>query len=101
MLRVKQLTKLEEDKDLKILTQFKKQYTKGYYNTVIKRYFLTNRLYMLIKLYCKQYRQQKNNKQEDFYMWLDKKVVLNQPIIEKAINHIKGALIITLKGLEK
>ena len=34
-------------------------------------------------------------------MWLDKKVILNQPIIEKAINHIKGALTITLKDLKK
>ena len=34
-------------------------------------------------------------------MWLDKKVVPDQPITEKAINHIKGALIITLKDLEE
>ena len=34
-------------------------------------------------------------------MWLDKKVILNQPIIEKAINHIKGALIIILKDLKE
>ena len=34
-------------------------------------------------------------------MWLDKKVVPDQPITEKAINHIKGALIITLKDLKK
>ena len=51
MLRVKQLTKLEKDKDLGILTRFKEQYTKGYYNAVIKRYFLIDRLYNLIKLY--------------------------------------------------
>ena len=34
-------------------------------------------------------------------MWLNKKVVLDQPIIEKAIKYIKGALIITLKDLEE
>ena len=34
-------------------------------------------------------------------MWLDEKVVLDQPITKKAINHIKGALIITLKELKK
>ena len=34
-------------------------------------------------------------------MQFNKKVVLNQPIIEKAINHIKGALIIILKDLKK
>ena len=51
MLKVKWLTKLEEDKDLEILTRFKEQYTKGYYNAVIKRYFLIDRLYTLIKLY--------------------------------------------------
>ena len=51
MLRAKWLTKLEEDKDLGILTRFKKQYTKGCYNIVIKRYFLINRLYNLIELY--------------------------------------------------
>ena len=34
-------------------------------------------------------------------MWLDKKVILDQPIIEKAINYIKGALIMILKDLKK
>ena len=51
MLRAKQLTKLEENKDLEILTRFKEQYTKGYYNIAIKRYFLIDRLYNLIELY--------------------------------------------------
>ena len=40
MLKVKQLTKLELEEDLGIPTKFKEQYTKGYYNAVIKRYFL-------------------------------------------------------------
>ena len=53
------------------------------------------------KLYKKQYRQRKNNKQEDFYMWLDKKVVQDILIIEKRISYIKGALIIMLKDLEE
>ena len=60
-----------------------------------------DRLYNLIELYQKQYRQRKNNKWEDFYMWLNKKVVLDQPIIEKVMNHIKGVLIIILKDLEE
>jgi len=34
-------------------------------------------------------------------MWLDEKVIQNHLIIEKAITYIKGALIITLKDLEK
>ena len=34
-------------------------------------------------------------------MWLDKKVILNQPITEKVINHIKGALIIIFKDLKE
>jgi len=34
-------------------------------------------------------------------MWLDEKVVQDQPITEKRINHIKGALIIILKNLEE
>ena len=51
MLRVKQLTKLEEKEDLGVLTRFKEQYTKGYYNAVIKRYFLIDRLYNLTELY--------------------------------------------------
>ena len=34
-------------------------------------------------------------------MQLDKKVVLDQPIIEKVINYIKGVLIIILKDLKK
>jgi len=34
-------------------------------------------------------------------MWLDKKVIQNHLIIEKAIIYIKGALIIMLKDLEE
>ena len=34
-------------------------------------------------------------------MQLDKKVIQNQLIIKKAINHIKGALIVILKDLKK
>ena len=56
--------------------------------------------YILTQLYKKQYRQRKNNKQEDFYIQLDKKVIQDIPIIEKRISYIKGALIITLKDLE-
>jgi len=52
MLRAKWLTKLEEKKDVEILTRFKKkQYIKGYYNIVIKKYFLIDRLYILRELY--------------------------------------------------
>ena len=51
MLRAKWLIKLKEEEDLEILTRFKEQYTKGYYNAVIKRYFFINKLYTLIELY--------------------------------------------------
>jgi len=34
-------------------------------------------------------------------MWLDKKVVQDQPITEKRISYIKGALIIILRNLEE
>ena len=34
-----------------------------------------DRSYTLIELYRRWYRQRKNNKWEDFYMWLDEKVV--------------------------
>ena len=37
MLRAKWLTKLENNKDLEILTRFKEQYTKSCYNTAIKK----------------------------------------------------------------
>ena len=55
---------------------------------------------MLTQLYKKWYRQRKNDKQEDFYIYLDKKVVQNILIIEKHISYIKGVLIIILKDLE-
>ena len=58
-------------------------------------------LYILTQLYKKQYRQRKNNKQEDFYIQLDKKVVQDILIIEKRISYIKGVLIITSKDLEE
>ena len=51
MLRVKQLTKLEEEEDLGILTRFKEQYTKGYYNAAMRRYFLISKPYILKDLY--------------------------------------------------
>ena len=54
--RVKQLDKLEQEKDLDILTRFKERYTKGYYNAVMTRYFLIDRLYILNQLYGKWYR---------------------------------------------
>ena len=57
--------------------------------------------YTLMQLYKKQYRQQKNNKQENFYIQLDKKVVQDILIIEKRISYIKGVLIITLKDLKE
>ena len=57
-------------------------------------------LYILIQLYKKWYRQRRNDKQEDFYIQLDKKVVQDILIIEKRISYIKGVLIITLKDLE-
>ena len=57
--------------------------------------------YIFTQLYKKQYRQRKNNKQEDFYIQLDKKIVQDILIIEKYISYIKGALIIILKDLEE
>jgi len=60
-----------------------------------------DRPYTLNQLYGKWYRQRHNNKWEDFYMWLDEKVIQDQPIIEKRMSHIKGVLIITLRNLEE
>jgi len=51
ILRVKWLNKLEQEEDLGILIRFEKRYIKGCYNAVIRRYFLTNRLYILRELY--------------------------------------------------
>ena len=73
--RVKWLNKLEQEENLGFLTRFEERYTKGYHNVVITRYFLIDRLYTLNQLYRKWYRQQYNNKQEDFYIWLNKKVI--------------------------
>jgi len=53
MLRVKWLNKLEEEENIGVLTRFIERYTKGYNKAVIKRYFLKNRLYILIELYQK------------------------------------------------
>jgi len=55
--RVKWLDKLEQEKNLDILTRFKERYTKGCYNIVITKYFLTDKLYTLNQLYGKWYRQ--------------------------------------------
>jgi hypothetical protein len=45
--RAKWLTELEEEEDLGILTRFEERYTKGYYDAVLTRYFLIDRLYTL------------------------------------------------------
>ena len=74
-LRVKWLNELEQEEDLGIPTRFEEKYTKGCYNAAIIRYFLIDKLYTPNQLYGKQYRQRHNNKQEDFYMQLDEKVV--------------------------
>jgi len=49
--RAKWLTELEEEENLGILTRFQERHTKGYHKAAIKRYFLTDRLYILSKLY--------------------------------------------------
>ena len=51
ILKAKWLKKLEEEEDLKVPTHFIERYMKGYNNVVIKRYFLIDRLYILIELY--------------------------------------------------
>ena len=51
ILRAKWLIKLEEEEDLGVLSRFKERHTKDYYNVVIKRYFLIDKLYILIELY--------------------------------------------------
>ena len=100
MIRAKQLNKLEQEEDLGILTRFVERHTKDYSDAAIKRYFLIDRLYTLIELYRKWYKQRGNNNWEDFYIQLDKKVVLDQLIIEKQISYIKGILVITSKKLK-
>ena len=49
--KLRRLYKLEEEEDLGILTRFKERHTKGCYNAVIKRYFLTSKPYTLKDLY--------------------------------------------------
>jgi len=47
ILRAKWLNELENKEDLGILTRFEERYIKGYYNAVIRRYFLMDELYIL------------------------------------------------------
>ena len=65
------------------------------------RYFLIDKLYTLIELYQKWYRQRYNDKWEDFYIWLDEQVIQDYAIIERRMDYIKGVLIITFKNLEE
>jgi hypothetical protein len=48
MPRAKWLNKLEDKENLGILTRFEERYIKGYYDIVIIRYFLIDKLYTLI-----------------------------------------------------
>ena len=101
MLRVKQLSNLEQEEDLGIPTRFAERHIKGYNNTAIKRYFFVDRSYILIKLYRKWYNQRGNDEQEDFCIQLDKKAILDQAMLERQLGYIKGALIIILRDLEE
>ena len=51
MPRAKWLNELEEEENVGVLTRFVERYTKGCNKVVIKRYFLKDRLYILIELY--------------------------------------------------
>jgi len=51
ILRAKWLTKLEQEEDLGILIRFEEQHIKGYYDAVIRRYFLIDKPYILKELY--------------------------------------------------
>jgi len=99
--RAQWLNELEQEEDLGIPTRFEERHTKGCHDAAMKRYFFTDRPYTLRELYQRWYRQRHNDEWEDFYMWLDEKVVQDQPITEKAMSHIKGALIMTSKDLEE
>jgi hypothetical protein len=48
MPKAKWLNELEDKENLGILTRFKERYIKGYYDTVMTRYFLTDKPYTLI-----------------------------------------------------
>ena len=48
MPRAKWLNKLEDKENLGILTRFKERYIKSYYDIVMTRYFLMDKLYILI-----------------------------------------------------
>ena len=45
--RAKWLNELEEEENTKVLTRFKERHTKGCYEVVIVRYFLTDRSYIV------------------------------------------------------
>jgi len=47
ILRAKWITKLENEEDLGIPIRFKERYIKGCYNIVIRRYFFTDKPYIL------------------------------------------------------
>ena len=98
--RVKQLTELEEEENIRVLTRFAERHTKGCDEVVIKRYFLKDKLYTLNKLYQKQYRQRQGNNQEEFTKQLDRIVIPDYTILERQIGYIKGALIAISKNLE-
>jgi len=99
--RAKWLDELEQEEDLDIPVRFEERHTKGCHDAAMTRYFLTEKPYTLNQLYGKWYRQRHNDEWEDFYMWLDEKVVQDQPITEKRMSHIKGALIMTSRNLEE
>jgi hypothetical protein len=98
--RAKWLNELEDEEDLGIPTRFEERHTKGCHDAAMTRYFFTDEPYTLTQLYQKWYKQRGNDEWEDFYMWLDEKVVQDIPITEKRMSHIKGALIMTSKDLE-
>jgi len=99
--RAKWLQELEQEEDHGISTRFEERHTKGCNDAAMMRYFLKDRSYTLTELYRQWYRQRHNDEWEDFYMWLDERVVQDQAITERRMSHIKGALIMTSRNLEE
>jgi Retrotransposon gag protein/Zinc knuckle len=99
--RAKWLNELEEEENLGVPTRFAERHTKGCNDAAMKRYFLTDKSYTLTELYRKWYKQRHNDEWEDFYMWLDEKVIADKAMSEGQMGYIKGALIMTSKNLEE
>ena len=99
--RAKWLEELEREEQTTRFTRHEERHAKGCNEAAMRQYFTKERPYTLTEMYRRWYRQRKTDDWEDFDGWMDANITSEKPFAVREVSHIKGALIMTAKDLEK